>query len=433
MHVPSWMIGVATMVALVPGLARAQTERSPSRGEPGDAMIQQYLSTRAKALDDHFREGITTAEDWARMRPRLHGELLDMLGLDPLPARSPLSATVTKTFEGNGYIVENLHYQSVPGLYVTGNLYRPSKVEPGTKLPTIFYVCGHTPMGRDGNKVAFQSHGIWYARHGYLCLVVDTLQLGEIPGIHHGTYREGRWWWLSRGYSPAGVECWNGMRGLDYLISRPDVDATRIGVTGISGGGVVTFWIAAADERVKVAIPVSGMADLESYVGAQIVNEHCDCMFFYNSHHWPWTRAAALVAPRPLLFVNSDQDVMFPMNANERIIARLERFYSLFGAGDLVDAFVSIGGHAYRGDIRRAAFRFMNIHLKREAGRRIQCVNNLKQLGLALHNYHESGQCLPPSSMGSIGDFSALSQILPFLEQTNMYNVLNFSLKDTDP
>ncbi|MHC5542630.1 type IV pilin protein, partial [Singulisphaera rosea] len=73
------------------------------------------------------------------------------------------------------------------------------------------------------------------------------------------------------------------------------------------------------------------------------------------------------------------------------------------------------------------------VQAAREAGRRIQCVNNLKQLGLALHNYHESRQCLPPSSMGSIGDFSALSQILPFLEQTNMYNVLNFSLKDTDP
>jgi prepilin-type N-terminal cleavage/methylation domain-containing protein/prepilin-type processing-associated H-X9-DG protein len=73
------------------------------------------------------------------------------------------------------------------------------------------------------------------------------------------------------------------------------------------------------------------------------------------------------------------------------------------------------------------------VQAAREAARRSQCVNNLKQIGLALHNYHESRQCLPPSSMVAIGDFSALSQILPYLEQTNMYNALNFSMPDSDP
>ena len=68
--------------------------------------------------------------------------------------------------------------------------------------------------------------------------------------MHHGTYNLGRWWWHAAGYTPAGVECWNGIRGIDYLVSRPDVDPARIGVTGISGGGAATFWIAAADERV---------------------------------------------------------------------------------------------------------------------------------------------------------------------------------------
>src|SRR5262249_19015961 len=152
-----------------------------------------------------------------------------------------------------GFVVEKLHFQSVPGLYVTANLYRPATMKDGARLPAVLYVCGHSGMGRNGNKTAFQSHGIWFARHGLVCLIVDTLQLGEITGMHHGTYREGRWWWHSRGYTPAGVECWNGVRGIDYLISRPDVDNERLAVTGISGGGAATFWIAAADNRVKVA------------------------------------------------------------------------------------------------------------------------------------------------------------------------------------
>jgi dienelactone hydrolase len=190
--------------------------------------------------------------------------------------------------------------------------------------------------------------------------------LGEIAAIHHGTYREGRWWWHARGYTSAGVECLNGIRGIDYLISRPDVDAERIAVTGISGGGAATFWIAAADERAKVAVPVSGMADLMSYVPNRVINGHCDCMFLYNTFEWPWMRIAALIAPRALLFVNSDQDRIFPMDANQRVISRLERVYSLYGMSDFVDSVVSIGGHAYRQDIRQAAYSFVDMHLKND-------------------------------------------------------------------
>jgi dienelactone hydrolase len=262
-----------------------------------------------------------------------------------------------------------LHYQSRPKLYVTANLYRPAAVKEGAKLPAVLYVCGHSNRGRNGNKVAYQSHGIWFARHGYICLVVDTLQLGEIAATHHGTYNLGRWWWHSRGYTPAGVEAWNGVRGIDYLVSRPDVDPSRIAVTGISGGGAATFWVAAADERVTVAVPVSGMADLESYIPNRVINGHCDCMFLYNTFRWPWTRIAGLVAPRPMLFANSDKDPIFPMDANDRISNRLERLYSLYGASDHFDTLVSVGGHAYREDIRQGAFRFINAHLKGDARR----------------------------------------------------------------
>jgi hypothetical protein len=86
-------------------------------------------------------------------------------------------------------------------------------------------------------------------------------------------------------------------------------------------------------------------------------------MFLHNTYQWPWTRIAALVAPRPMLFANSDQDPIFPMDANERAINRLERVYSLYGRSDWVDAAVSIGGHAYRKDLRQAAYRFLNLHL----------------------------------------------------------------------
>jgi dienelactone hydrolase len=344
----------------------AQSYGQPDRESPGDPMIQQYLRQETMAVETGFPGAVESVAEWNEQRSVLLEEYYDMLGLWPLPEKTPLHATITGTVERDGYVVENLHYQSRPGLYVTANLYRPARIAPGARLPTVLYVCGHSARGRDGNKTAYQSRGIWFARHGYICLVLDTLQMGEIAGIHHGTYREERWWWLSRGYTPAGVEAWNGVRGIDYLVSRPDVDPERIGVTGISGGGAATFWIAVADERARVVVPVSGIADLESYVSNQVINGHCDCMFLYNTYQWPWTRIAALVAPRPMLFVNSDQDPIFPMDANERVINRLERVYSWYGAGDQVDSFVSIGGHAYRQDIRQGVSRFFNLHLQHD-------------------------------------------------------------------
>lgn len=354
------VIGLFIMVSSAIGQPLGQ----PDRDNPGDEMIQAYMNRVTEEIEKTFAADIQSPEQWKNLRPQYRDEYFYMLGLSPMPEATPLQATITGTFNGEGFVVDKLHYQSRPGLYVTANLYRPAKIPEGQRLPAVVYVCGHSNRGRNGNKTAYQSHGIWLARHGYICLTLDSLQLGEIGAIHHGTYREGRWWWHSRGYTPAGVECLNGIRGIDYLISRPDVDPQRIAVTGISGGGAATYWIAADDERACAAVPVSGMADLLSYIPNRVINGHCDCMFLYNTFQWPWTRIVALIAPRPMLFTNSDLDPIFPMDANERVSARLERLYSMYGASDRFDTLVSIGGHAYRQDIRQGAFRFLNTYLK---------------------------------------------------------------------
>jgi dienelactone hydrolase len=347
--------------------------------KPGDAQIDAWLKQQTAKLSERVLDGAKTKADWEAKRPRLKQEYFDMLGLNPLPEKTPLHATVTGTVERDNVTIEKLHFQSRPGLYVTGNLYRAKKAE--GKLPAILYVCGHSGRGRDGNKTAFQDHGMWFASNGYICLIIDSLQLGEVPGVHHGTYGirnenyalqkaevENRWWWQARGYTPAGVECWNGIRAIDYLVSRPDVDAERIGVTGISGGGAATIWIAAADERVKVAVPVSGMSDLESYVSNKIINGHCDCMLMINTFGWEWTTIAALIAPRPMLFCNSDNDKIFPMDGNRRIAERLRRLYKMYEKPELFDDYVSAGGHDYRPDLRVAIFKFINKHLKNDSG-----------------------------------------------------------------
>ena len=376
--------------------AAAQTKPTESRF--GDAVIESHLIQDAARLSERIHEGANSKAEWEAKRGELQQQFFDMLGLWPLPERTPLNAKVTGTIERDAFRVEKVHFQSQPGLYVTGNLYLPKHVMeaarlpeksadargqdqqeekkgdgqvgnlPHDKLPAVLYVCGHSGQGRDGNKTAFQHHGMWFATHGYACLIIDTLQLGEIAGIHHGTYKENRWWWHSHGYTSAGVECWNGVRAIDYLVSRPEIDPDQIAVTGISGGGAATFWIAAADERVKVAVPVSGMSDLESYVTDQVCNGHCDCMFLYNNYRWEWSTIAALIAPRAMLFENSGYDPIFPMPANERIRDRLAHLYRWYEKqpGELFDIGVTPGGHRDNLELRLMAYRWINRHLKND-------------------------------------------------------------------
>ncbi len=152
------------------------------------------------------------------------------------------------------------------------------------------------PLARE-DRAGYQAHPRWFAEHGYVALVLDPIQLGESQGFHHGTYREERWDWQSRGYTPAGAEVWNAMRALDYLETRPDVDADRMGVTGLSGGGVISWCLGAADERLKVVVPVCQSGSIEQVVADRATDGHCDCAFWINYYRWCWPDLGALIAP----------------------------------------------------------------------------------------------------------------------------------------
>src|SRR5262245_12490535 len=130
------------------------TAQQPAKPTPGDEMIEKYLAAETDKLSKRFLDGATTRAEWEKKRPRLHQEYLYMLGLWPLLEKTPLKATVTGTLEHEGVVIDKLHFQSKPGLYVTANLYRPKSAK--GKLPTILYVCGHSNKGRDGSKSAYQ-------------------------------------------------------------------------------------------------------------------------------------------------------------------------------------------------------------------------------------------------------------------------------------
>lgn len=352
---------------IAPARSSAEGEDNAST-EDGDRLIAEYFRLETQKLSvDVAPEGLTLAELKAQqVIDRKH--LADMLGLNPMPARTPLEPVIVGSELRDGFRVERLHFQPSPGLYVAANFYLPPVVD--KPLPTILYVCGHANTAEDGvrpgNKAAYHHHGIWFARNGYACLILDTVQLGEFAGEHHGTYRLGKWWWNNRGYTPAGVEAWTGMRALDYLESRKEVDSSRLGITGRSGGGVYSWWVAALDKRIKVAVPVAGITSLKNYVVDGCVEGHCDCMFMVNTYRWDYSRVASLLAPRPLLISNSDKDRIFPLDGVIQVHRQVRDVYERYGKSEHLGLQITEGPHKDTQELRVHAFRWFNRFLKND-------------------------------------------------------------------
>lgn len=298
-------------------------------------------------------------ETWKATLAERREKWLEMIGLSPLPKRTPLQATVTGVLDRGDYVVEKIHFQSLPGAHVVGNLYRPAKIT--GKLPAVLYLCGHS---KGKVNAPYQANPRWFAQHGYVALVLDPVQLGECQGLHHGTYREGRFDWPSRGYTPAGTEVWNAMRALDYLQGRDDVDGDKMGVTGLSGGGAMSWFLGAADERVKVVVPVCQSGSIERMAVDRATDGHCDCAFWVNYHRWCWSDIGALIAPRAFLIASGSEDVLWRPAGYRDVAHRIRHQYTTLGEPTKFELTEDLAPHGYTPKLRQAIFTFFNTHLK---------------------------------------------------------------------
>jgi len=179
--------------------------------------IRYYLMKEAAKITDSRLEDLKSLEDWKKIRPVKHRQLVEMLGMQDVPlesTRPDLNVKVTGVIQKDGYRIEKLYYESLPDLYVPANLYIPDNIK--EPRPAILYVCGHSRT----QKVYYQDHPRKFAQLGFVCLIIETIQNGEVRGEHHGCYANGWFNWYSRGYNPGGVEVWNGIGASIFL--QPD-------------------------------------------------------------------------------------------------------------------------------------------------------------------------------------------------------------------
>ncbi len=342
-------------------LSESPAVSTPPQNSGESISIRAYLAREAERITRDALADYNDLPSWRRLVPQRRRQFMEMMGLDELPPydqRPPLNVKVTGVVKRRGYRIEKLYYESLPKLYVAGNLYIPNSLT--SPAPGILYVSGHTA----DQKVDYQAEPRRFAELGFVCLLIETLEGVEMGGDHHGPYRIGCFHWYSRGYTPAGVEMLNGIRGLDLLVQRPEVDAKRLGVTGVSGGGAYSWSIPAGDERVKVSSPVCGTGTLASHVYDRTVDSHCDCMWWTNSNRWDLADVGALIAPRALLVASSDRDEFFTLASIREVYRQLDSLYTRLGAAENLDLVVAHGPHGYHPLSRVAIFSWFLKHLQ---------------------------------------------------------------------
>lgn len=280
---------------------------------------------------------------WRDRADAVREQLRVTLGLKPMPPRSDLHPRVTGTLERDGYAIDKVVLETFPGFYLTGNLYRPTA--PGGRRPVVMCPHGHWPEGR--MNVDVQARCVRLAQLGCIVYLYDMVGYADNKPFGHGfaSDRLRRW-----GLSLPGLQTWNSIRSLDWLLSRPDVDPTRVAVTGESGGATQTLLLAAIDDRVKVSAPVVMVSDTfqggspcENAPGLRIGTDNIEF--------------AALMAPRPMKIVGASGD--WTARTMTNAYPSLQMVYAQAGATTHLDAEVFDFPHNYNRTSRNAVYAFL--------------------------------------------------------------------------
>lgn len=332
-----------------------------ANGVPNSPGLNRSLH-EAAALVATWKEPATAAE-WDQRRRLVEQDFRRAIGLEQLPERTALNVRAIATNSFSDYQVETLTLESRPGFPITADLYRPAKhtIE---RLPAVLSPIGHflTP-GKTAPEV--QARCIGLARRGFTVLVYDAIGQGErmTPGnIHH----DAGYALLPLGETIAGWMVWDSMRLIDYLLTRDDVDGTRIGLTGNSGGGLNTLFTAALDARVQASVIAGFTFEFANWV--RYGGAHCTCTHLPGVfRHMNWFEIASLIAPRAVMMIQGANDGIFPISGARASGAAVEHVYRLGGHSDLA-RFVELPGqpHAYSRPFREHLYGWMAAHLQGE-------------------------------------------------------------------
>jgi dienelactone hydrolase len=332
-------------------------------GGPPRQMVHRHLKTQVDAALERRSvayEALKTPKQLSEYQERMRKAFVEHLG--GFPQRTPLNARVVAAIDGDRYRVEKVIFESQPRHYVTGILFLPTATK--APYPVVVMPCGHSADG----KVSNQTAGIFLALNGIACFSYDPIGQGERyqfldkdgkrlfgSTTEHTIVGAGS---IPLGRGTATYRIWDGMRAIDYVAGRKDIDAKKIGVTGVSGGGTLTSYLMALDDRVACAAPscyVTSFRRLLETIGPQDAEQNVHGQLAFGMDHADYLM---MRAPKPTLILAATQD-FFDIQGTWDSYRQAKRFYTRMGHAERVSLVETDTKHGYPKAQREAMVRWM--------------------------------------------------------------------------
>ena len=337
---------------------------------PGD-MLQDLLRKEAGILYDRRSievAGIKTETEWLNRQSFVKDKLAELIG--PFPEKTPLNPRVTGIIKKEGYRIEKIVFESFQGFYVTGCLYIPEKIK--GKVPAVLHVIGHNQESYRAELYQTISYNLM--KKGMIVFAIDPPGQGEhiqnfdttvnfssvgYSVVEHNYF--GNYPFLS-GYSCAYYFIWDGIRAIDYLISRKDVDPEKIGVTGFSGGGTVTSFIGAVDDRVKVAVPCSWANSNKRLLETKGTQDSESNIYHSALNGISFEDLVEVRAPKPTLLTFVSRDEYLCLQGAREGYAEAKKAFNAFGKGENLILIEDDSKHWLTPKIRHEIYSFFMKH-----------------------------------------------------------------------
>ena len=361
--------GVAAGGLTLPSFIGAQDDpMAPLNRFP--RMMQEYYVARLRAVEKRALErknGLKTKADAeafvADVRKRIARAFAPMPG-----KKTPLNPRIVGKLDREGYTIEKIIFESRPEFFVTAHLYLPTERKNG-KMPGVIGTCGHSSNGK--NAEAYQGFAQGLARLGTACLIYDPIGQGE-----RSQYLDPKFKLLYRGatheHNMAGNQmeligeflgswrAWDGIRALDYLLTRPEIDSQHIGVTGNSGGGTMTTWLLGLEPRWTMGAPACFVTTWRRNLENELPQDNEQCPPRSLALGLDHDDYLAAMAPKPVIILAKEKDY-FDARGSEEALSRLRHLYGLLGAPDNIQLFIGPTTHGYSQENREAMYRFFNL------------------------------------------------------------------------
>ncbi|MEQ1828980.1 MAG: acetylxylan esterase [Pirellula sp.] len=359
-------LGALSLVVPFANPAHGQSQYSTLNRYP--RMLHDWYVAQVQKMEDQHKKTINALNskaDAERYVATAREKIRKCFG--PEPERTPLRPRVTGVVERETYRIEKLIFESRPNFFVTANVYVPTNA-PGP-FPAVVGTCGHSNNGKAAE--AYQSFAQGLVKLGYVCLIYDPIGQGErlqysvdrttskigvgvLEHLHAGNQQ------FLVGDFLGAWHAWDGIRALDYLMTRSEVDATRIGVTGNSGGGTLTTWLCGLEQRWAMAAPACFVTSFRRNLENELPADTEQCPPLALALGLDHGDFLAAMAPKPIIILAKERDY-FDVRGSEETYQRLKKLYSLLGAPDNIALFVGPTEHGYSQENREAMYSWFHL------------------------------------------------------------------------